>query len=123
MAAECTVLLIDDEEELVSALAERLGYRGIQADVATTGPSALEQMKLKRYDIVILDLKLPGVSGVTVLREIGTSYPDIPVILITGHGAPVDLPEFKSGEAFDYLPKPIELDILIQTMQRALGRT
>ena len=123
MADECTALLIDDEEELVSALAERLGYRGIQADVATTGTEALEQMKQKRYDVVILDLKLPGISGVTVLHEISKTYPDIPVILITGHGAPVDLPEFKSSDAFDYLPKPIDLDTLIRTMHRAMGRT
>ena len=118
-----SALLVDDEMELVAALAERLAYRGVRADVATSGSEALEKMEQAAYDVVLLDLKLPGMSGVEVLRKIRQAYPQVPVILITGHGAPIDVPDLDTGEAFDYLPKPVDLEILVATMQKAVDRT
>lgn len=113
-------LLIDDEEDLVSALAERLGFRGIEAEFAVSGAEALEKMSQAQFDVVLLDLKLPGMSGIEVLRELRRSYPDVPVLLITGHGAPIDLPEFKSEEHFDYLAKPVDINVLMTKMREAI---
>jgi DNA-binding NtrC family response regulator len=114
-------LLVDDEKDLVSALAERLGFRGIEAEFAVSGTEALEKMSRSPFDVVLLDLKLPGMSGIEVLRELRRSYPDVPVLLITGHGAPVDLPDFKPEEAFDYLAKPVDIDVLMTKMREAVG--
>lgn len=113
-------LFVDDEEELVSTLVERLGYRGIDADYATTGNGALEKMRANPYDIVVIDLKLPGMSGRELIGIVKKSFPELPIIMITGHG---------SGEADDYdhpkgvhafLQKPIDISILINNMKDAI---
>lgn len=115
-------LLIDDEEELVSTLVERLGYRDIEGDYALDGHEALRKMKAGSFDVVVLDLKLPGMDGLEVLRQINLSYPDVPVLLITGHGSPASQIKEKPQGAYEYLVKPINLDDLILTMQNAIGR-
>ena len=84
--SELRVLLVDDEEELVSALVERLGYRGIEAKYALNGPQAIEMVQRESFDVVVLDIKLPGMSGVEVHNVLRNSYPDLPVVLITGKG-------------------------------------
>ena len=88
--AKFKVLFIDDEEELVSAFVERLEYRDIDGDYALTGPDGLRKLQEGSFDIVLLDLKLPGMSGTEVLTTINNMYPDIPVLMITGHGAAVE---------------------------------
>lgn len=113
-------LLIDDEEELVSALVERLGYRGVEADYALGGPEALEKMRRDIFDVVVLDLKLPGMSGGDVLKSIKRDHPSVPVIMITGHGSLDLLPEGKPEQAFDCLAKPINLEALISKMKEAI---
>jgi DNA-binding response OmpR family regulator len=114
------VLLIDDEKDLVMALAERLGFRGVSADFALQGEEALEMLRTSTYDLVLLDVILPGMPGVEVLREIRREHPGVPVIMISGHGAPVDLPEHKAGGAYDCLGKPIDIDVLVARMQEAI---
>lgn len=118
--AEFRTLLIDDEEELVSTLVERLGYRDIEADYALDGQTALKKMHEGAFDVVVLDLKLPGMSGREVLRRLREAYPDVPVILITGHGALVGEVEPKPEGAFDYLLKPVQLKDLIDKMREAV---
>jgi len=115
------VLFVDDEEELVSALIERLQYRDIDAAYELNGASAIERMRREKYDIVVLDLKLPGISGAETLRVVKQEHPDIPVILITGHlpsGEPDEIPR----GAADYLIKPINIDVLIKKIVQALDR-
>lgn len=113
-------LLIDDEEELVSALVERLGYRDVDADYVLGGEEAIQKMRQSVYDVVVLDLKLPGMSGAEVLKKIKSDHPTVPVIMITGHGA-LDLDDEETHTmAFDCLPKPINLDVLIAKMQEAI---
>jgi DNA-binding response OmpR family regulator len=114
------VLLIDDEKALVMALVERLSYRGVKADFALEGKDALARMRQAEYDLVLLDVILRGMPGVEVLREIRREHPSVPVIMITGHGAPVDLPEFKAGGAYDCLGKPIDIDVLVARMREAI---
>jgi len=114
------VLLIDDEEELVSALVERLSYRDIDAEFALTGPDGIEKMRQSRFDVVVLDLKLPGMDGTEVLSRIKGEYPEVPVLMITGHGSVADGQEEKPALAFDFLSKPINLEDLIDKMQEAI---
>lgn len=118
---ELKVLLVDDEEELVSTLVERLGYRGITAEYALDGYEALTKMHTGNYQVVVLDLKLPGMEGTEVLRRISSEHPGIPVLLITGHGSAIDRSEPPPEGAFDYLVKPVKLDMLVERIRDAVG--
>lgn len=80
------VLLIDDEEEFVTTLAERLRIRGIQTTVALSGEQALKSIEMNPPQVVILDMLLPGISGLDLLRHVRKRCPQIGVILITGRG-------------------------------------
>jgi DNA-binding response OmpR family regulator len=113
------VLLVDDEEELVTALAERLSYRGIEADWSTTGSGALELAELNAYDLAILDVKMPNFSGIELKRMLETTRPGMKYIFLTGHGSEED---FKAGsaEASRYLVKPLDIDSLIETMRQVV---
>ena len=120
--ARFRVLLVDDEEELVSTLVERLTYRDVEAAYALSGQDALDQLRGSHFDVVVLDLKLPGMSGTDVLRAIKKEWPRIPVLMITGHGSTGDgLVEIPEG-AHDYLAKPLGIDTLIQKMEQAVCR-
>ena len=110
------VLLVDDEEELVSALVERLAYRGIEAKFVLNGPEALGLIREEAFDVVVLDLKLPGMSGVEVHDTITREHPDLPVILITGHGAPPEQLGLPPGD-FVFLEKPVALNLFIEKIK------
>ncbi len=121
--AKFRVLLVDDEEELVTALVERLSYRDINAEFALNGTEALQKLHKANFDIVVLDLKLPGMDGIRVLKNIKMDHPELPVLLITGHGSPGDgSTEIPEG-AHDYLPKPIDIELLIKKMQEAIAHS
>ncbi|WP_457575006.1 response regulator [Desulfolithobacter sp.] len=115
------VLLVDDEKELISTLSERLSFRGIDADWVTSGEEALKKILEKDYDIVILDIKMPGLSGIDLGRKIRDIKPGFKVIFVTGHGSAAD---FKAGTAQSgrdfYLAKPINIDLLIEKMHEVL---
>ncbi len=119
--SEFRALLVDDEKELVTALVERLGYRGIEAEYALDGVEALAKMREGGFQVVVLDLKLPGMGGMEVLHRLRRDYPQVPVLLITGHGAPTDEVEPSPEGAFDYLVKPVDLDNLIAKMREAVS--
>jgi len=114
------VLIIDDEEELAATLVERLAYRDIEAEYAVDGGTALEKISVRQYDVVVLDLKLPGISGQEVLQRLKDQYPYLPVVLITGHGTPNGHENDKSESAYNIIPKPIGLDALIELMEAAI---
>ena len=115
------VLLVDDEAELVSALAERLSLRGIEADWASTCHDALMQIELETYDIAVLDVKMPKVSGLELKREMQTKCPHMKFIFVTGHGSESDFQEALSetGTAY-YLVKPLHIQTLIDKIRQAL---
>lgn len=121
MMAGLKALLIDDEEELVSTLVERLGYRGITAEFALDGYEALHKLREGKFDVVVLDLKMPGMDGVEILRRINTTYSGLPVLLITGHGSMANGTDEKPEGAYDYLMKPVDLETLIAKMQEAVA--
>ncbi|MBI4677201.1 MAG: response regulator [Elusimicrobia bacterium] len=113
------VLLVDDEEDLVSALADRLAFRDIEAKCALNGAKAIEMVRKEAFDVVVLDLKLPGMSGDEVFDVIKRERPGLPVILITGHGAPPEELAGESRERADLLEKPVDLEVLLQKIKEA----
>lgn len=115
------VLLVDDEEEFVTTLAERLELRGIDTSVATSGKDALTRIGTDRPDVVVLDVLMPGLGGLAVLDQIRTMDPKIKVILLTGRGAVNDDEQRVPPGAFDFLIKPVNIDDLIEKMREALN--
>jgi DNA-binding NtrC family response regulator len=113
------VLLVDDEEEFVSALSERLMLRGIEVDSALNGEDALDRMEEKEFEVVILDVMMPGLSGLEVLRQIKSTHPNTQVILLTGHGATREGIEGMRLGAFDYLIKPVDIEEMLEKMKEA----
>ncbi len=111
------VLLVDDEEELVSTLSERLALRGIDSDWATSGEEGLKLALERRYDWVVLDLKMPGIGGMETLRHLKEQRPDTKIIVLTGHSSADDLEEGLQHGARHYLLKPIDVDDLLAKMQ------
>ncbi len=114
------VLLVDDEEEFVSALSERLMLRGLEAETALDGEEALVKMSEKKFEVVILDVMMPGLGGLEVMKKIRTSYPQTQVILLTGHGSTREGIEGMRLGAFDYLIKPVDIEEMLVKMQEAV---
>ena len=114
------VLLVDDEVELVSAMAERLGFRGVDADWTDNGEAALEMASKTVYDVAVLDMKMPRLSGLELMERLSFHYPDMKFIFLSGHGSEAD---FKAGCAAgcNYLIKPIQLEDLITRINEAVG--
>ena len=113
------VLLVDDEEEFISALSERLTLRGIEVDSALNGEEALARLVAKDFEVVILDVMMPGLGGLEVLRQIKATHPNTQVILLTGHGSTREGIEGMRLGAFDYLIKPVDLEDMLEKMKAA----
>ncbi len=116
---EFNVLVVDDEDEFRDVIAKSLEKRGLCVEGAENGLKALEILEHSRTDVVLLDIKMPGIDGIETLRRIRSLKPLVEVILLTGH-ASVDsgIEGMKLG-AFDYLMKPIELDPLLEKLSDA----
>ncbi|MEW6073068.1 MAG: response regulator [Planctomycetota bacterium] len=113
------LLLVDDDVEFVETMAERMRIRGLQVDVALDGPSALKRVAEKDYDVMVLDVAMPGMSGVEVLRRLRQSQPSLQIILLTGCATvPIAVEVVKLG-AFDILEKPADVDALLQRIREA----
>ncbi|MBS1262505.1 MAG: Transcriptional regulatory protein tctD [Calditrichaeota bacterium] len=116
------VLLIDDEEELVTTLVERLEIRGIEAEAVTDGHAALELMSREPFDVVAADLKMPGLGGLEVIEILRERYPDVKILLITGHGRPdEEVKDYKVAGVHEVLVKPFSIDTLIASIRGALA--
>ena len=113
------ILLVDDEQEFVETLSERIKMREHDSDVALNGEQALKKMDDDLPDVVVLDLKMPGMDGMEVLRRIRKAYPKVQVIMLTGHGSEKDEEEARKLGAFEYLQKPVEIDTLMQKVKKA----
>ena len=113
------VLLVDDEKEFRSTLAERLRIRGIQVNEAGSGEEAFHIIEAAAPQVVVLDVLMPGIGGLEVLRRIKADHPDIQVILLTGLGTTKEGLELG---AFDYLLKPIQIEKLIKKIGEALEK-
>jgi len=117
--ADWVALLVDDEEEFVSTLAERLRLRGIDTLVATDGERALEFVESHRPRVVVLDIMMPGLGGLDLLPIIRQRHPGVEVILLTGRGSTREGLQGMSLGAFDFLLKPVKIEELIPRMDAA----
>jgi len=113
------VLLVDDEREFVQTLSERLMMRDMGPAIAYDGESALNLINEDEPDVMILDLKMPGIDGLEVLRKVKQTRPEIEVIILTGHGHEEDRELCMQLGAFAYLQKPLDINVLSETIKKA----
>jgi CheY-like chemotaxis protein len=119
MEDKIKVLMVDDEEQFRSTTSKILTRRGYATTIAGSGEEALGILKKEPQDVVILDVKMPGMDGHETLAEIKKIDPDVPVIMLTGHGALDSAKESLKHGAFDYLNKPCEIDLLAAKIRDA----
>ena len=116
---EFKVLMVDDEEDFVTTLSERMKMREVDSEVALDGEQALQRVEDEIPDVMVLDLKMPGIDGLEVLRRVRKAYPQIPVVILTGHGSEKDEAEARRLGAFDYLQKPVDIEKLVKVLRKA----
>ncbi|MBA4371653.1 MAG: response regulator [Thermodesulfovibrio sp.] len=113
------VLLVDDEVEFINTLAQRLKMRDLLVDTVYDGPQALDFIRKIEPDVIVLDLKMPGLHGIEVLKEIKKTRTAIQVIILTGHGTEQDEEEARKLGGFDFLHKPADIDLLVAKIKEA----
>ncbi len=118
MTKTIRVLMVDDEEQFRETTRKILNRRGFDTLLAASGEQALEKLG-QQPDVVVLDIKMPGMDGHAVLKEILKRSPDMPVIMLTGHGALPSAREAHREGAFDYLSKPCDMDLLAAKINEA----
>lgn len=116
------VLLVDDDPALLLALPQTIHLRlsGVQLETADSAHSALQLLQAKEFDAVISDIKMPGMDGLELMKNVYERFPDTPVLLITGHGEHNLAIQAIRGGAYDYIQKPIDRDDFIASLERAL---
>lgn len=115
---EIKILLVDDEKQFVDTLAERLAVRGFSARVAYDGPQALKAVE-EPTDVIVLDLRMPGMDGFEVLRSVKKSNPQVQVIILTGHGGDAEEQTAYRMGAYNFLKKPMDIDELLNSIRMA----
>lgn len=116
------LLLVDDEKEFVDKLAKRLKHRDYDVTLAYSGEEALEKVRQFLYDVIILDILMPGMDGIETLKNIKPIRPLAEVIMLTGHATVETAIEGMKLGAFDYLMKPTEIDELTEKINNAYQR-
>ena len=118
------VLIVDDDQALLQALPQalRLRMEGVRVDTADSGTVALDRIAALDYDVIVTDLKMPGMDGLDLLAEIRTRRPDTPTLMITGHGEHDLVVHALRGGAYDFIQKPIDRDYFVASLRRALDR-
>ena len=113
------LLIVDDEVEFLATLGERLEMRDFEVKEVTSGQAALELCKLEKFDLALVDLKMPGMDGKELLFHLKAEHKYLEVIILTGHGSLGSAVECAKLGAFSYLPKPYQLNDLLQVLQEA----
>lgn len=116
------ILLVDDEKDFVEMFSLRLQEEGHQVTPAYSGQEGLDTLQKGDFDVVILDIKMPGMDGITTLRKMKYESPNVEVILLTGHGATDTAVEGMKLGAFDYMLKPANFEELLEKLQAARKR-
>ncbi|MBF0203099.1 MAG: response regulator [Desulfamplus sp.] len=113
------ILLVDDETDYVETLAERLSFRGIEAQWASSGQEAMQYLETNQYDLAVLDVKMPKIGGIELKKQIQKKYPDMKFIYLTGHGSEDD---YQKGvaDSVHYLIKPVNIEKLVEMMKNAM---
>ncbi len=116
------LLLVDDEEMFLSTTQKLLEKRGVKTLTCTNGYDALELLGTRRIDVVVLDIKMPGIGGIDVLSKIKQKKPDVEVILLTGHASVETAVEGLKLGAFDYLIKPATISEIMAKVEEAFAK-
>ncbi len=119
MSDKIKLLIVDDEEEFLESIAKRLEMRDFDVRTATRGARAVEIARDEKFDLALLDLKMPGMDGKEVLEILKKEHNYIEVIILTGHGSVDSAVDCTKLGAFGYLPKPYELEKLLETLRQA----
>lgn len=115
-------LIIDDEQRYADMLAKRLKLRGCASKVGYNGNDGISLLKQNRFHLVVLDLQLPDVYGTEVLKQIKEMAPQVPVIILTGHGTEADREACMGAGALDFIHKPLEIEALIVLLEKVKKR-
>jgi DNA-binding NtrC family response regulator len=113
------VLLVDDEESYLQTTAKVFRRKGFDVETCTTGRDVIDLLLARGSQVVVLDLKMPGMTGQEVLRSIKDRLPDVQVIILTGHASSEDAAACLTSGAFDFLVKPVEIDHLMDRVRTA----
>jgi DNA-binding NtrC family response regulator len=116
---KANVLVVDDEEQFLKVFSQRLEGRGLKVDTSTTGEDALKMVKDKEFDAIVLDLVMPGMSGIETLKRIRAENPDVQIIILTGHGTIEKTVEAVKEGAIDFLEKPADLSKIMEKISEA----
>ena len=116
---EPKVLLVDDEVDFIETLSKRLEMRALKTVTAFSGEEAVSFAQEKMPDVIVLDLRMQGMDGMEVLRRTRLAHPDMQVIMLTAHGTDKDKEEAEKLGAFDFLNKPVEIEVLLDKIQAA----
>jgi DNA-binding NtrC family response regulator len=116
------VLLVDDEEGYVNVLAKRMTKRQVEVSIALSGSEAIQTLRKKDFDVAVVDLKMEDIDGIEVLKIFKKMDPELPVIMLTGHGSEKAARDGLALGAFDYLTKPCDLEDLLATISKAAER-
>jgi len=117
------ILVIDDERSIRNTLKDILEFEKYQVELAEDGIKALELLKLNDYDVVLCDIKMPGMDGIEVLQKLEELKPDTPVVMISGHGNIDTAVESIKKGAFDFIEKPLDLNRLLITLRNAMDKS
>ncbi len=116
------VLLVDDEEEFINSLSQRLEVRGLKVTGATRGEEAVQLVDGQEFDAIVLDLSMPGMDGLETLKTIKESHPDAEIIILTGHGTIKSSIEAMKLGAEDFLEKPVDFKELLGKIEEARNK-
>jgi DNA-binding NtrC family response regulator len=117
-----SVLLVDDEEQFLDSLTQRLEIRGLKVEAVTGGEEALDMVEDKKIDAVILDLAMPGIDGIETLRLLKAKQPDLQIIMLTGKATVKSGIEAMKLGAADFLEKPVDLNLLLEKIGEAKNK-
>lgn len=117
------ILIIDDEKAIRKTLSEILSYEGYTLTEAADGEEGLTQFKAKKFDVVLCDIKMPKLDGIEFLQKAGEINPDVPIIMISGHGNIETAVEAVKKGAYDYISKPPDLNRLLITIRNAMDKS
>jgi len=116
------MLIVDDEERFLLTTQKILSRKGFDVMIAHSGQGAIDMLKENAVQVVVLDVKMPGMDGLATLREIKRLYPFMEVIMLTGHATVPSAVEGMQSGASDYLMKPIDMDLLVEKVEEAVAR-
>ena len=121
MTLKPRILLVDDDTTALDLMCDILSEKGYDVDISSSVNEAIEKLKSQHYHALITDLKMPGKSGIKLLEYMVSTYPDIPVIMLTAYGTVQTAVEALKKGAFDYIAKPVQLEELAMALDKAIN--